>query len=291
MRKARLILAGVTAALLPLFAGAAGLADVIRSGDRAAALRMVQEGANVNALADDGSSPLLWAVYRVDHGLVDALLARGAKPDQRNVLGALPLAEAVSLGDEQLVTALLKAGADPDLGNEDGQTPLMLAARGGSLPIVEKLVQAGARVNAREQYRQQSALMWAVDARQARIAAFLIDKGVQVEVRAAATDWGNQITSEPRAQYRPSGGLTPLLIAARSGCLECVQSLLAAGADINRPTPDGVTPLMVAIDNSNDEVAMHLLEQGANPHLSDWWGRTALYVAIDMHSRGRQGGG
>ncbi len=292
MRKARPILAGITAALLPLLAGAAGLAEVIRAGDRDAALRMVQQGTDVNALADDGSSPLLWAVYRVDHELVDALLARGAEPDQRNVLGAVPLAEAASLNDERLVRSLLQAGADPNLGNQDGQTPLMLAARGGSLPIVEMLVQAGANVNAREQYRQQSALMWAVDARHAEVAAFLIARGAEVDVRAAANDWGNQITSEPRAQYRPSGGLTPLLLAARSGCLECARSLLAAGASIDRPTPDGVTPLMVAIDNSNDEVALYLLEQGADPHLADWWGRTALYVAVDMHSRGgRQGPG
>ena len=49
-----------------------------------------------------------------------------------------------------------------------------------------------------------------------------------MRARAAANDWGSQITSEPRAQYRPTGGLTPLLYAARSGCTECVQSILAA---------------------------------------------------------------
>ena len=82
---------------------------------------------------------------------------------------------------------------------------------------------------------------------------------------------------------------TPLLIAARSGCLACVKSLLKAGVDIDRPTPDGVTPLMVAIDTANYAVAHHLLEAGANPHLADWWGRTALYVAVDMNSRGADG--
>jgi ankyrin repeat protein len=290
MRTGRMLLAGIAAALLPLIADASALADLIRAGDRKAALQVVERGVDVNALADDGSSPLLWAVYQVDHELVDALLARGAEPDARNVLGATPLAEAVNISDARLVAALLKAGADPDLGNEDQQTPLMLAARAGSLPIVEMLVKAGAEVNAAETYRGQTALMWAIDARHADIAGFLIAHGAKVEQRAAATDWGNQITSEPRAQYRPSGGLTPLLLAARGGCLECVQALLKAGVDIDRPTPEGVTPLMVAIDNSHDELALYLLEQGANLHLSDWWGRTALYVAVDMHSRSRQGG-
>ena len=97
------------------------------------------------------------------------------------------------------------------------------------------------------------------------------------------TTGASQITSEPRAQYRPTGGLTPLLFAARSGCADCVRSILAGGEDIDRPTPDGVTALMLAIDNFEFDTAKVLLDAGANPHLSDWWGRTALYLAVDMN--------
>ncbi len=104
-----------------------------------------------------------------------------------------------------------------------------------------------------------------------------------MRARAAANDWGVQITSEPRAQYRPTGGLTPLLFAARSGCAGCVRSILAGGEDIDRPTPDGVTALMLAIDNFEFDTAKVLLDAGANPNLSDWWGRTALYLAVDMN--------
>jgi ankyrin repeat protein len=114
----------------------------------------------------------------------------------------------------------------------------------------------------------------------------LISHGAEVDVRAASTDWGNQITSEPRAQYRNTGGLTPLLFATRFGCLECARSIVKAGADIDRPTPEGVTPLMNAIDNNNFALANFLLDAGANPHLQDWWGRTALYLAVDMRTRG-----
>jgi ankyrin repeat protein len=112
----------------------------------------------------------------------------------------------------------------------------------------------------------------------------LIEHGADVHARAAANDWGAQVTSEPRAQYRPTGGLTPLLYAARSGCAECVGAMLAAGENIDRPTPDGVTALMLAIDNSEFDTAKVLLDAGADPHLSDWWGRTALYLAVDMNS-------
>ena len=160
----------------------------------------------------------------------------------------------------------------------------MLAARAGALDVAKVLVEHGANVNAQETWRGQTALMWAADGNFPDLAQYLIAKGADVRVRALANDWHAQITSEPRAQYRPTGGLTPLLYAARSGCSRCVRAMLEAGADINQPNPDGVTPLMVAIDNFHYDTARLLLDQGANPHVWDWWGRTALYVAVDMNT-------
>ncbi len=109
----------------------------------------------------------------------------------------------------------------------------------------------------------------------------LLAKGADVKPRALFTDWPSQITSEPRAQYRPVGGLTALLYAARDGCYDCVDALIGAGADVNVPTPEGVTALMLALDNDHNDVARLLLDRGANPRVWDWWGRTALYIAID----------
>jgi ankyrin repeat protein len=75
--------------------------------------------------------------------------------------------------------------------------------------------------------------------------------------------------------------LTALLYAARDGCYDCVDALIAAGADVNIPTPEGVTALMLALDNDHNDVASLLLDRGVNPRLWDWWGRTALYIAVD----------
>jgi uncharacterized protein len=271
---------------LPLVAGAAqpDLSALILSGDRDAALAAVRAGADVKVAQGDGTTPLHWAVYRVDPELTRELLKAGANPNAKNSLGSTPLAEAAKLADAQLVQLLLKARADVNAANEDGQTPLMLAARTGSVPVADLLVRAGANVNAKETWREQTALMWAVGASQVDMTNYLIRHGADVEARAAANDWESQVTSEPRAQYRPTGGLTPLLYAVRADCLDCVKALLKAGADIQRPTPDGVSPLMSAIDNLRFEIASYLLDQGANPHVADWWGRTPLYVAVDMRS-------
>src|SRR5215470_5234894 len=258
------------------------LADRIEAGDRKAALEMIQRNATVNAAQPDGTTPLHWAVYRVDEELVKTLLARGAKADVVNSFGSSPLAEAARVANPNLVGMLLDAGADAKRANEDGETPLMLAARTGAVKVAELLVRHGADVNARERFRDQTALMWAAAENHPEMVAFLVSKGAAVNVRAKANDWPNQMTSEPRVQYRPTGGLTPLLYAARDGCQGCVDALLKGGADIDLPNPDGMTPLMMAIDNAHYEVARYLLDKGANPNTWDWWGRTPLYVVVNM---------
>jgi ankyrin repeat protein len=258
------------------------LADKIQAGDRKAALAMIAAGANVNQTQPDGSTPLHWAVYRVDRELVTALLRRGAKAGTVNKYGASPLAEAARLANLELAGMLLEAGAAANVSNEDGQTPLMLAARTGNVPMAKLLVQHGAEVNRRETYREQSALMWAAAENQGEMVEFLVSQKAELDVRAKSTDWDTQISSEPRVQYRPTGGLTPLLYAARAGCLRCVVSIVGAGANVDKPNPDGMTPMMMALDNGYPAVAQYLLDHGANPHTWDWWGRTPLYVAVTM---------
>src|ERR1700739_4626940 len=71
------------------------LAGLIQAGNRDAALKMIAAGADVNAAQGDGTTPLHWAVYKIDVDLVRALLERGAKADVINSYGSSPLAEAV----------------------------------------------------------------------------------------------------------------------------------------------------------------------------------------------------
>lgn len=261
------------------------LSDLIRAGNREAVLAAITSPAvDVNAAEPDGSTPLMWATFKVDHELVRALLKRGAKANVTNHYGSSALSEAVKVADVEMVRMLLDAHADPDSANQDGQTALMLAASIGATDVAKLLIQKGAKVNAVETYRGQTALMWAAAERHPEIVDLLLAKRADVRIRAKYDDWERQITSEPRAQFRSTGGLTALLYATRSGCLACVQSIVKAGADVNQPNPDGITPLINACDNRNFDIAMFLLDHGANPNVWDMNGRTALYVAVDMNS-------
>jgi ankyrin repeat protein len=261
------------------------LADLLKAGNREAVLAAITgPHVDVNAAEPDGSTALHYAVYSVDPELVRALLDAGAKADVTSLYGSTPLTEAVKLGHLEMVRMLLDAGADPNSPNQDNQTALMLAAAIGSLPIAELLVGRGADVNAIETFRGQTALMWAAAENHPEIVRLLLDHGSDVSVRAYHDDWPRQMTSEPRAQFRPTGGLTALLYATRSGCHQCAVSIVEAGADINQPNPDGVTPLINALDNKYFDIAMYLIDRGANISAWDMYGRTPIYVAVDMNS-------
>ena len=75
----------------------ASLAGLIQAGNRDAALKMIAAGADVNAAQGDGTTPLHWAVYKIDADLTRALLERGAKADVLNSYGSSPLTEAVKV--------------------------------------------------------------------------------------------------------------------------------------------------------------------------------------------------
>jgi ankyrin repeat protein len=261
------------------------LAALIRDGNRDAVLAAITSpDIDVDAREPDGSTALLWATYKVDHELVRTLLKKGAKANVTNDFGSSPLIEAAKLGDVDLTRMLLEAHADANSPNPNGQTALMLASSLGSQKVAELLIAHGATVNAVESFRGQTALMWAAAENHPDLVELLISHGADVTRRAKADDWPRQMTSEPRAQFRPTGGLTALLYATRSGCYRCAVAIVRAGADINQPNPDGITPLINAIDARSFDIAMFLLDKGANQGAWDMYGRTPLYCAIDANS-------
>jgi ankyrin repeat protein len=236
------------------------------------------------AMDIDGTTPLHWAVYRNETAEVERLLAKGADANASNDYGATPLSEAAVTGNVEVIRALLKAGARADATNADGQTPLMILARSSNVEAAQLLLKAGADVNRREQWRGQTALMWAAAEGQPEMVKLLVKHGAEVDARSAVNDWERQVTAEPRMQARPSGGFTPLLYAARRGCVDCTRHLLDAGANINLTDPDRVTPLLLATLNLNFDTAALLVKRGANVNKWDTWGRAPLYAAVDVNT-------
>lgn len=266
------------------------LIEALRADDRPAALALLAKSsainvsAAINARAADGSTALQWAVYDGEVDLVARLIQDGADVRAANDYGATPMSLAAAAADARIIELLLKAGADVESPNPYGQTALMLVARTDRVAAAQLLVAHGAHVNARESWRGQTALMWAAAQSQGEMVAFLLAHGANPNARSAVNDWKRTATAEARLQPRPAGGLTPLLYAARQGCIPCVRALARGNADLNLADPDGITPLLMATLNAHFDTAASLLQAGADPNRWDKWGRAPLYATVDYNT-------
>jgi ankyrin repeat protein len=267
------------------------LVDAAEKNDRAAVLRLLAKGANPNTAGPDGTTAVMWAASNGDLELVRALIKAGADVKRKNQFGTSALTEAATIGAAPSVDSLIKAGADPNFRNPEGETPLMAAARSGHVEAATVLLEAGADINAKEQFGGQSALMWAAAQSQPAMVKLLASKGADLNTRGTIHQWERKVITEPRPKDMNKGGFTPLLYAAREGCVECARNLIAAGADLDLEDPDRMTPLTMALFNLHFEVAAALVKAGADVDKWDFYGRSPLYMAADVSTLPTKGNG
>jgi len=270
-------------------ANAASVVDAARDGARDTVIALIDQRADVNERASDGTTALHWAVHNGDADLVRRLIKAGAKAAATNDYGATPMSEAAERADADIIEQLLKAGADAESPNAEGQTALMTVVRTNHVEAARMLLKHRANVNAVEQWRGQTALMWAAAQSQPEMVALLITYRADVNARSQERQWARRVTAEPRPQNRPVGGLTALLLAAREGCAACAEALVKGKADINLGDPDNISPLLMATLNGRFDTAAYLIKAGANVNKWDTWGRAPLYSAVDYNTVPRGG--
>jgi len=249
-----------------------------------AAISAVAAPTSVNTPEPDGTTPLMRAVRANNTAEIDRLLHAGADAKAMNRYGVTPLSLACINGDASVIEKLLKAGADPNAAGPEDETPLMTVARTGSVEAAKALLAHGAKVDARETWHGETALMWAAGQRHPEMVAALIAAGADVNAISTVVHWERQTTAEPREKWLPPGGFTPLMFAARENCVECIKVLADHGANLNLADPDGIMPMVNSIINGHYDVAELLLQRGADPNLFDKTGRAALYAAVDAHT-------
>jgi ankyrin repeat protein len=261
-------------------AEAAPLADAAEQHDWTRMRSLLKAHAEVNAAQPDGMTALHWAAYHDEAEAVRLLVRAGASVKAANRYGVTPLSLACTNGNAAMADVLLGAGADPNAALPGGETPLMTAARTGAPDVVKALLARGARVDAKDDRRGQTALMWAAAEGHAAIVQDFIEAGADFKLRT------------------PSG-FTPLLFAAREGRIDVVRVLLRAGADVNETIPvegrrrgyggsvppGGATPLLIAVRNAHYELASALLDAGADPN-ADQPGYTVLHAITAVRKPG-----
>jgi ankyrin repeat protein len=282
------ITAGYLVAAMSLGFGAVNdlrLIQAVRAKDAAAVRALLKARADVNATQGDGATALHWAVHYDDLATVDLLLRAGVRVNAANDLGVTPLYLACTNRNASIVEKLLDAEADPNARLLNGESVLMNCARTGNVVSVKALLARGANVNAKDPEHDQTALMWAAAEKHPEAVQALLEAGADVHARSRT--YAQTVTSEvtqragrEELNYTiPRGGSTPLLFAARSGDVESVRSLLAAGAGVNEALPNGMTALVLAAHSGNGAAAALLLEKGADPNAADV-GYTALHAAV-----------
>ena len=81
--------------------------------------------------------------------------------------------------------------------------------------------------------------MWAAAQSHPAMVDLLLAHGAEVDARSTVNDWERMVTAEPRQKNLMPGGFTPLLYAARQGCLECAKRS-------SRPAPTSISRIPTA---------------------------------------------
>ena len=87
-------------------------------------IKVLLHSGDVNATANNGTTPLQWAAEEGHTDIVRILLNAGADVKATNYYGGTPLGVAASKGHTDIVQILLEAGAEVNAKNEFGTTPL-----------------------------------------------------------------------------------------------------------------------------------------------------------------------
>jgi len=235
------------------------IAEAIRANDVAQSRELIEAGTDVNFAEADGTTPLLWAVYKSSMETVQLLLDAGADPNISNSLDITPLMQASRYGNADMISALLASGAGLDFAEQGLESTLMAAARSGSVDAVKVLLDAGVDPNKTEPIDKQTAIMWATVEGHLDVVRVLLDAGANPNMQARVSE----LTKRKNADF-PSGGFAPLHWAARNGDEAMIHLLLDNGADINVKNGDTSTPMMLAIVNDRFDIAALLLGLGAD---------------------------
>jgi len=120
------------------------LHNAIMCGDVMETVKMVKRGCDVNALSEDGWTPLCCAAW-TGNGIIIAYLIRfGADINKASQSGWAPLHFAARHGHVQIVSSFLEnASTNVDQKDNSGRTPLIIATQVRDKDIVIKLLTSG----------------------------------------------------------------------------------------------------------------------------------------------------
>lgn len=283
----------------PVSTEPASLYAAARRNQVDAAIAIIQNGADVNALPDHDdidqrSLPMLAALLS-DLRLLRELIAHGVDINLGHH-GLTPLLAATRdswHGRPEAVMMLLTNGADSRIADSDGLTPLHHAARSSDPAVAALLLDAGASSEALT-IEGFNALGVACIANNWRLAKFLMERGSKTEpangqsalIAAAMGEddpAGVQLLLRHKARVDARGAqqTTALIQACALGNVDIVGVLLDAGADRNACDELQNTALLELAKQGSVETLARLLKAKPDLYAFDMEGKNALHLACE----------
>lgn len=204
----------------------------------AGVLGVVAAGAVAAQAPDEKQvSSFFRAVQMDDASTVRKMVGTVVNANELNPLGGEPaLVLAIREGSTAVVQDLLAhPGTDLERKAVNGNTALMMAAFKRDGDTVRALLDKGAKVN----QSGWTALHYAAASGDAAITQLLIERGAKLDALSP----------------RPSGAVTPLMMAAREGQDGIVRLLLAKGANAALKNTEGFTAAQLAKQAGHDKLA------------------------------------
>jgi len=225
-------------------------------GHDSCAYLLIAAGCKLDLVTQDGATALFYAVLLNKLDLVEAICARRANLEISSHEGVTALSLAAEKGHADVVATLVKYGANIAAWDGlSGNTALHKASEYGHLGVVKILVESDASLDtANKSADAATALYLAVTEGHLEVAEYLLSKGANSNVGNVtsplfiAAYTGNIQMVTLLLQHRADvmfthavDGSTPLMSAVLSKSLDCVQLLLANGADKSSVAKDGLT--------------------------------------------------
>jgi ankyrin repeat protein len=262
MRQLMVLLVIATLCLAPVAYGDQALDDALiqaaRNGNLAEVKALLAQGADVNAKANNGVTPLWMAAHNDRLVVVKFLIAKGADVNAQTPDGQTALNTAAFWGHLRVVKTLLAKGAK--VRAEDVKTAALYDHQDVVQVIKAKLPQGEAQGGGGKRKRVQFGTKEWHD----QLAFFsAISKGDLPKVQAFLAQG-----ADPNALYsieaeEESDAPTVLMMAVLKGHLPVVQALLDKGANVNEKDHKGQTALMIAEGKGYTEIANALRRAGA----------------------------
>lgn len=251
------------------------LSNAASIGNLAEVKRLIEAGADVNAIDRFGSCPLHDAAEFGQDEVCHALLGSGANVNAVGVECQSPLHYAARGGNPNTISLLVDAGANANAVNEYGATPLVMAIRRHAsdddsikerLLVCEALIDAGADPKMMTGEHQITPLNCAVNSIccDHDLVRLLVHRGAELN-EVDESPLGLAVQSYNQAQSELKTSTESHFIANETGrdaAWDTVSLLVELGADLDRQFVveifDGVRVKLSAADRLNDDEVRNL---------------------------------